>query len=379
MDSPLLAIDIEQKLKTRARAAGFDTVRITSADLAPEISAHFMDFLRQDRHGDMTWMLEHAERRSHPRKLWPEARSAIVFGMNYGPVDDPLEALTESHRGIISCYARGKDYHTIINKALKQVAGWLHRETGAEVKVFVDTAPLLEKPLAENAGLGWQGKHTNLVSREFGSWLFLGSILTTAELKCDQGEVDHCGTCRQCLDICPTNAFPAPYQLDARRCISYLTIEHSGHIDEEFRVPMGNRIFGCDDCLSVCPWNKYAQDAHEQRFMARPGTDNPPLAELLQLDDAAFRLRFQGTPVKRAGRDRFLRNVLIAAGNSGDGQLAPLVEKSLSDPSEFVRAMAVWALARLASAAQFAHCRDKFAEREKDVYVKAEWQRGATR
>ena len=323
MDSPLLAIDIEQKLKTRARAAGFDTVRITSADLAPEISAHFMDFLRQDRHGDMTWMLEHAERRSHPRKLWPEARSAIVFGMNYGPVDDPLEALTESHRGIISCYARGKDYHTIIKKALKQVAGWLHRETGAEVKVFVDTAPLLEKPLAEKAGLGWQGKHTNLVTKSHGSWLFLGCVFTTLEIEPDVPEIDHCGSCRQCLDICPTNAFPKPYQIDARRCISYLTIEYKGHIPVEFRKPMGNRIYGCDDCLAVCPWNKFAKMGAEAKLQARAELNAPDLAELVKLDDTDFRAKFSGSPIKRTGRDCFVRNVLIAVGNSGSDKLLP--------------------------------------------------------
>ena len=365
-----------KNLRAQARAAGFDVVTVGAADISSETAAHFQYFIDDGRYGDMAWMPEHAHRRSHPQNMWPDARTAILLGMNYGPSDDPLLGLEDRGSGVISCYARGKDYHTIIKKALKRVAGWLHRETGSEVKVFVDTAPLMEKPLAERAGLGWQGKHTNLVSREFGSWLFLGVILTAADLPHDEAGEDHCGSCRNCLDICPTNAFPKAYELDARRCISYLTIEHQGHIDEEFRAPMGNRIFGCDDCLAVCPWNKYARVASEQRFHARAETDNPPLEELLTLDDDAFRARFKGTPVKRAGRDRFMRNTLIAAGNSGDVKLVPLVEKSLSDPSELIRAMAVWALAQLLSGDEFETYRQRFEPAEKDAYVKAEWQRG---
>ena len=383
MDNPTQPDDIKKLLIAEARQAGFDTVRVTSADLAPETAAHFQTFLKAERYGDMIWMRDHAERRAHPKNMWPEAKSAILLGMNYGPGEDPMDALQETERGVISCYARGKDYHTIIKKSLKRLAGWFHRETGAEVKVFVDTAPLMEKPLAERAGLGWQGKHTNLVSRDFGSWLFLGVILTDVELIPDEGGEDHCGSCQNCIDICPTKAFPKPYQLDARRCISYLTIEHQGHIDEEFRAPMGNRIFGCDDCLAVCPWNKYAQVASEQRFMARAETDNPPLEELLQLDESAFKARFKGTPVKRTGRDRFLRNVLIAAGNSGDARLiprlVPLIETSLSDPSELVRAMAVWALSQLLDPNEFKKYRRKFEPLEKDTYVKAEWEQTSDR
>ncbi len=377
MENTLSAQDMKEMLRAEALEAGFDIVRFSSADLAPEISEHFQDFLRRDRQGDMTWMAEHAARRSQPKRLWPDARSAIMLGMNYAPEDDPLKSLEDKMRGVISCYAQGKDYHVIIKKSLKRVAGAFHRKTGAEVKVFVDTAPLLEKPLAEKAGLGWQGKHTNLVSAEYGSWLFLGAILTSAELDPDAPGSDHCGTCRKCLDICPTAAFPEPYQLDARRCISYLTIEHKGHIDAKFRASMGNRIFGCDDCLAVCPWNKYAKQAREQRFKARLETDNPALSELLRLDENAFRERFRGTPVKRAGRDRFLRNVLIAAGNSGNSDLVPLITGLLKDPSELVRAMAVWAFAGLAGEDEFAVSRERFEQTEKDDYVKSEWQRGA--
>jgi len=373
--NPKPTMDLIEKLKAQARAAGFDVVRIGPADVTPETTAHFQYFIDEKRYGDMMWMQEHAKRRSHPTNMWGDAKSAILLGMNYGPDTDPMISLEENERGVISCYARGKDYHTIIKKALKNVAGWFHRESGAEVKVFVDTAPLLEKPLAQKAGLGWQGKHTNLVSRDFGSWLFLGVILTTADLADDEPGDDHCGSCQNCLDICPTNAFPKPYELDARRCISYLTIEHQGHIEEEFRRPMGNRIFGCDDCLAVCPWNKYAAAAREQRFKARPETDNPPLAELLQLDEMAFKDRFKGTPVKRAGFDRFIRNVLIAAGNSGDKNLIPLIEQFLNAPSELIRAMAVWALAQLLTSAAFNKMRQQFEQSEKDAYVTAEWQR----
>jgi len=272
-----------------------------------------------------------------------------MLGMNYGPDHDPLEALEARSHAAISVYAQGRDYHDVIKGRLKQLAGWLHAATGHEVKVFVDTAPVMEKPLAEAAGIGWQGKHTNLVSRELGSWLFLGAIFTTAELPADAPETDHCGSCRACLDICPTDAFPAPYRLDARRCISYLTIEHKGHIPGEFRAAIGNRIYGCDDCLAVCPWNKFAREANEAKLRARDTTRSPPLSELLALDDSAFRARFSGSPIKRIGRDRFIRNVLIAAGNSGDWSLRAQVIGLLEDASPLVRAMAVWALARLSA------------------------------
>ena len=288
-------------------------------------------YLTAGHHGEMSWMEERVEARADPAALWPEAKSAILLGLNYGPSSDPLAVLAQKDRGGISVYARGDDYHDIVKKKLKAVAGEIFRRHGAEVKVFVDTAPVMEKPLAETAGLGWQGKHTNLVSREFGSWLFLGSIFTTLDLPPDEsGESDHCGNCRHCLDICPTDAFPAPYRLDARRCISYLTIEHKGPIPREFRAAMGNRIYGCDDCLAVCPWNKFARAGAEMRLQAREELNAPRLAELAGLDDAGFRAFFRKSPIKRIGRDRFLRNVLIAIGNSGDAALAPVKRKTVS-------------------------------------------------
>jgi epoxyqueuosine reductase len=305
--------------------------------------------------------------------MWPQARSIVMLGMNYAPRGDPLAVLAERSRAAISCYAQCKDYHDVIKSGLKRVATALAHAGRADVKVFVDTAPLMEKPLAEAAGLGWQGKHTNLVSREFGSWLFLGAILTTAELEADSPDEDRCGSCRRCLDVCPTQAFPAPYQLDARRCIAYLTIEHKGHIPREFRAPMGNRVFGCDDCLAVCPWNKFAAVARESRLSALPGTEAPPLAELLALDDDGFRKRFAGTPVKRTGRDRVVRNALIAAGNSGEADLIPKVEALLDDPSPLVRAMAVWALQRLADPAVWAEAKRDLEGVETDPVVRSEW------
>jgi epoxyqueuosine reductase len=279
--------------------------------------------------------------------MWPDARSAVVLGINYGPDSDPLEALKSRSRGAISVYAQGDDYHELIKGRLKTLAGKIVAREGGEVKVFVDTAPLMEKPLAQRAGLGWQGKHTNLVSRELGSWLFLGSILTTLEIARDAAEVDHCGSCRACLDICPTKAFPAPYRLDARRCISYLTIEHAGPVPEEFRAAMGNRIYGCDDCLAVCPWNKFAATARESAFHAREQLRSPGLAELAALDDPSFRALFRKSPVKRIGRDRFVRNVLYAIGNSEDPALAASAAALKDDPSEVVHDAAEWALARL--------------------------------
>lgn len=360
-----------------AASSGFDDVRVTAPDrLPPQTAARLAHFLAEGRHGDMDWLAQHEERRGDPRALWPQVRSIVMLGMSYAPPGDPLAVLAERSRGAISCYAQGRDYHDIVKAGLKRLARALHASSGADVKVFVDTAPLMEKPLAAAAGLGWQGRHTNLVSRRHGSWLFLGAILTTAEIEPDAPETDRCGSCQRCIDVCPTGAFPAPYQLDARRCIAYLTIEHKGHIPEEFRGPIGNRVFGCDDCLAVCPWNKFAAAAREIRFAARPGsTDHPPLSRLLQLDDASFRTLFAGTPVKRTGRDRVVRNALIAAGNSADRSLVPLIEALLNDASPLVRAMAAWALQRLLLDTEVAVIRDRALRDETDMAVIAEWSR----
>jgi epoxyqueuosine reductase len=321
-------------------------------------------------------MAETQERRSDPRKLWPDVRSIVMLGMNYGPDENPLVALDDKSAGAISVYARHRDYHDIIKGKLKMLAQWLLKEAGknADVKVFVDTAPVMEKPLAEAAGLGWQGRHTNLVSREFGSWLFLGSIFTTLDLEADGGESDHCGSCRSCLDICPTDAFDSPYRLDARRCISYLTIEHRDHIDRSLREKMGNRIYGCDDCLAVCPWNKFAQTAREAKLHSREDLRRPPLAELARLNDASFRAKFSGSPIKRIGRDMFLRNVMIAIGNSGDTALLNSAIARLDDNSPLVRAMAVWAVSRLATPPEFARLRAEHMPQEDDENVRAEWK-----
>jgi epoxyqueuosine reductase len=326
-------------------------VGITRPDAIPQALERLQQFLASGAHGDMDWMATTAARRGSPSTLWPQVRSVIMLGMNYGQGNDPLAILQRRDRGAISVYAQGDDYHEIIKPRLKALARWLTAQAGGDVqagmKVFVDTAAVMEKPLAAAAGLGWQGKHTNLVSREFGSWLFLGTIFTTLELPPDVPEEDHCGSCRACLDICPTAAFPTPYRLDARRCISYLTIEHKGPIPRELRAALGNRIYGCDDCLAVCPWNKFAQAGHEAKLAARDALQAPRLADLVRLDDAAFRKLFAKSPVKRTGRDRFVRNVLIAIGNSGDVSLANEAERLLGDPSPLVRGAAVWALARL--------------------------------
>jgi epoxyqueuosine reductase len=298
-------------------------------------------------HGDMTWMEANAERRGDPRALWPQVRSIVMLGLNYGPDEDPLAILAARQRGAISVYAQGDDYHEVIKPRLKAVARRLVGLAGGDVKVFVDTAAVMEKPLAAAAGLGWQGKHTNLVSRAFGSWLFLGAIFTTLELATDEPEQDHCGTCRACLDVCPTDAFPAPYRLDARRCISYLTIEHKGPIPHALRPHIGNRIYGCDDCLAVCPWNKFAQRGREAKLAARAALAAPRLADLAKLDDRQFRALFAKSTIKRTGRDRFVRNVLIAIGNSADPELAPDAERLIADPSPLVRGAAIWALGRL--------------------------------
>ncbi len=359
----------------RAGQLGFDIVRIAGPDAIPLAPERLKAWLEAGHHGSMEWMEETAERRSDPRALWPEVRSVILLGLNYGPTEDPLAALARKDCGSISVYARNRDYHDVIKGKLKEAAGFLAARAGSDVKVFVDTAPVMEKPLAEAAGLGWQGKHTVIVSREFGNWLFLGAIFTTARLPADAPERDHCGSCRRCLDVCPTDAFPAPYQLDARRCISYLTIEHKGHVPAELRPGIGNRIFGCDDCLAVCPWNKFARAGREARLMQRDDLAALPLGELARLDDPAFRAKFSGTPIKRTGRDRFVRNVLIAIGNSGDPGLAEEALRLLDDSSPLVRAMAVWALGRLLPPESIAaHARSRL-ERESDGDVRAEWSR----
>jgi epoxyqueuosine reductase len=366
-DAPTVA----ERLKREARALGFDAVGVASAVEPWPAGSRLEELLRQGRHGDMAWMGN--ARRAHPLDLWPDAETAVLVGQSYTPAGDSLALLQERTAGLVSAYAARRDYHDVIKGKLKQMAQWLARETDAEVKVFVDTAPLMEKPLAERAGLGWQGKHTNLVSREHGSWLLLGAILTTAKLPTDASYEDHCGSCRACLDICPTNAFPAPYQLDARRCLAYLTIEHKGQIPREFREPLGNRVFGCDDCLAVCPWNKFARSVQETRLAVREEVRLAPLADLAALDDAAFRTRFAGTPVKRTGRDRFVRNVLCAIGNSGDRALLPAAEARLDDPSPLVRGMAVWALRRLLDADSFARLKSARAPCERDRDVAEEW------
>lgn len=320
---------------------------MANPDAVPEAPARLRAFLSDGHHGTMEWLEETAARREDPRGLWPQARAVVMLGLNYGPDGDPLASLAEKSAATISVYARNRDYHDLIKGKLKRLASRFAARTGSEVKVFVDTAPLMEKPLAAAAGIGWQGKHTNLVSREFGSWLFLGAILTEMPLPPDEAETDHCGSCRACLDICPTTAFPAPYRLDARRCISYLTIENKGPIPREFRAAMGNRVYGCDDCLAVCPWNKFARETHEAKLAARDDLVAPPLAELALLDDAAFRARFSGSPVKRIGRDRFLRNVMIAVGNSGDPALAGIAERNIADASPLVAGASIWALGEL--------------------------------
>ena len=344
---PVSRADPRPILRQRARDLGFDVCRFADATEGWSAGERLESFVEAGRHGSMGWMETTLARRQHPTGMWPEARSAIVLGLNYGPTTDPRALQGRPDRGAISCYAQGDDYHELVKGRLKDLAGVLARETARDVKVFVDTAPLMEKPLAARAGVGWQGKHTNLVSRELGSWLFLGVILSAAEIEADAPETDHCGSCRACLEACPTAAFPAPYQLDARRCLSYLTIEHAGPWPEDLRVAMGNRIYGCDDCLAACPWNKFAQGASEIRLQARPELQAPPLAELVALDDAGFRALFRKSAVKRIGRDRFVRNVLYAIGNCGDPALTAAASALVSDPDPGVRDAAAWAVRRL--------------------------------
>jgi epoxyqueuosine reductase len=369
-----MTLSLKDALTDEARALGFDCAGVTDPDAIADVARHFRAFIDDGAHGDMDWLAASPERRMDPRVLWSGVRSVIMLGVNYGPDENPLDILQHRTRGAISVYAQGDDYHDVIKKRLKALARWLAARSGAEVKVFVDTAAVMEKPLAQAAGLGWQGKHTNLVSREFGSWLFLGAIFTVADLPRDAPEIDHCGSCRACLDICPTAAFPAPYRLDARRCISYLTIENKGPIPHPFRKAIGNRIYGCDDCLAACPWNKFAQQGRETKLAARDGLRAPPLAELVRLDDAAFRSLFTKSPVKRIGRDRFIRNVLIAIGNAGDIALADEARRLLDDKSPLVRGAAIWALSQLMARQEFAALAADAIGAETDESVRAEWQ-----
>ena len=371
------SLTLRARLDQKAHELGFDLCRVTTPDaLGDAAGQRLQSWLTAGYAGDMVWMAQTFERRAHPKNLWPQARTIIMLGVNYGPSGDALAGLNQIETGNISVYARARDYHDVIKGRLKMLGQWLvsQAQNETEIKVFIDTAPVMEKPLAAAAGLGWQGRHTNLVSREMGSWLFLGSIFTTLELAADSPETDHCGTCRACLDACPTRAFPAPYQLDARRCISYLTIEHPGHIAEEFRASIGNRIYGCDDCLAVCPWNKFAQQGREAKLAAPQDWQAPALRALLALDDAGFRAQFAGSPVKRIGHARFLRNVLIAAGNSRQTDLCTPVASHLQHASPLVRKMAVWALRQLAS---LPYCYAMAAQHlpyENDAEVVAEWK-----
>lgn len=365
---------LEETIKRRSHELGFAVCGITDAVFPITVSENLEAYIDRGFHGLMSWMETTRVRRGSPQAMWPEAKSAIMVGMNYGPDRDPMSNLACSDKATISVYARNRDYHDLIKGKLKTLAGWIAATTGEDVKVFVDTAPLMEKPLAENAGVGWQGKHTNLVSRDFGSWLFLGAILTAAKLEIDKPESDHCGSCSACLDVCPTRAFPAPYQLDARKCISYLTIEHSGPIPHEFRRAMGNRIYGCDDCLAICPWNKYAQVTAEAKLAARDDLASPDLRELSSLDDADFRKKFAGSPIKRIGRNRFIRNVLIAIGNSNGTLSTELATQHLNDADPVVRGAAVWAVSQLEKPEELAEIRETALTNEMDAYVRSEWE-----
>lgn len=372
-DNALQDRNLVYALQDRAKSEGFAAFGIAPSRLAPAAGVRLRQWLREGLHGDMLWMESRADERANPDILWPEVKSVIMLGMSYAPAQDPMVLADQDTRARISVYAQGRDYHDVVKGALKRLAGWLAHEAGAGVKVFVDTAPVMEKALAQSAGLGWQGKHSNVVSREHGSWLFLGAIYTTAALAPALSAEDSCGSCRLCQDICPTNAFPAPYRLDARRCISYLTIEHKGPIDFELRPLMGNHIYGCDDCLAVCPWNKFAETAAAHKaFLPRAELVAPQIADLLTLDDAAFRKLFSGSPIKRIGRDRFVRNVLIAAGNGTDAGLIAQIEVLLADPAPVVRGAAIWALGRLSPEA-FAQRRMEYLPTERDNSVRAEW------
>jgi len=340
-----LTKNIKKTIEQQAKKIGFDAVGFAPADLPPEIAENLAGYIDAGNHGEMGWLAEKADWRANPKNMWAEAKSVIMLGHNYAPAENPLKKLSKKTIGNISCYALNDDYHDVIKKKLKQLAGSIATKYGCDVKVFVDTAPVMEKPLAAMAGLGWQGKHTCLVSREFGNWLFLGAIFTTLDITPNSQPLttDHCGTCTRCLDICSTNAFIAPRQIDARKCISYLTIESKEQIPLEYRKAIGNRIYGCDDCLAICPWNSFAKTAQEAKYQARDELKNPLLKDLVTLDDANFRELFRKSPVKRIGRDRFVRNVLVAIGNSEDASLIPLIEPLMHDPNPLVSEMANWA------------------------------------
>lgn len=363
-----------QEINDAAQAIGFDSCQITTPDAIPQAPERLRRFLKDGMHGEMEWMAERSDQRGNPSLLWHEVKSIIMLGFNYGPKHDPLSILKQRDKASISVYAQNRDYHDLIKKKLKALARWLMHKNGGDVKVFIDTAPVMEKPLAEAAGLGWQGKHTNLVSRDFGSWLFLGAIFTTLELPINEPGSDHCGDCTRCLDVCPTDAFPQAYRLDARRCISYLTIEHKGPIPVAFRKSMGNRIYGCDDCLAVCPWNKFAQDAREAKLIARDDLRAPSLKELSALDDKDFRHFFSGSPIKRIGRDRFIRNVMIAIGNSSDKSLCGSILDRLADPSPIVRGAAIWAAGNLFNRDQLKMTANDALPTESNTSVRNEWR-----
>ncbi|MTI08402.1 tRNA epoxyqueuosine(34) reductase QueG, partial [Curvivirga aplysinae] len=357
--------DIKQKIIEKANSIGFDSIGFAPVSIPDRNKKRLHEFLDEKSYGTMEWMAGRIEHRESPEGLWPEVKSVIVLGLNYGPSLDPMIKNLFHERANISVYAQNKDYHDLVKKRLKQLARWIVEQnfttqSDTDVKVFVDTAPVLEKAIAAQSTLGWQGKHTNIVSRDYGSWLFLGEIFTTLELPADEPEKDHCGSCKDCQIVCPTDAFPAPYKLDAKRCISYLTIEHQGMIDEEFRKPMGNRIYGCDDCLAACPWNKFASRSKEADFWPRPELKGPRLIDFLDMDDASFRQFFTASPVKRIGRERFLRNVLIALGNSGNPTFTSKIENLLEDPSPTIRGSAVWALKCLYSQTEFAKFRASY-------------------
>jgi epoxyqueuosine reductase len=370
-----------EMLQAKAREIGFDVCGVARPTIDPRNQQRLDEFVAGGEYGSMAWMNdpERLPRRRDPEMLWPDVKSVIVLGSNYGPAENPMTLLDHPDRAMISVYAKNKDYHDLIKKRLKQLARWIVEQSGGaeQVKVFVDTAPVLEKPLGQASGIGWQGKHTNLVSREFGSWLFLGEVFTTLDLPEAEPEIDHCGSCSKCLSACPTDAFPAPYKLDARKCISYLTIEHDGPIPVEFRKPMGNRIYGCDDCLAVCPWNKFATRTAELAFIPRAELTAPRLADFLDLDDDTFRAFFTGSPIKRIGRAKFLRNVLIAAGNSGAPHLVGRIKRLIDDESALIRSSAVWALSQLMSAAEFESLKDVRVKAEVDPMVLAEWHQAA--
>jgi epoxyqueuosine reductase len=371
----LTPAEAKERLKAEALRLGFDAVGVAPASLPAAVAERLQMFLDEGRHGTMAWLEEKVDKRASPNALWPAAQSAIVVAQNYTPKESPLANLTRPTVGNLAVYARNRDYHELMKGRLKHLAQHVESRFDAKVKVFVDTAPLMEKPLAQAAGLGWQGKHTNLLSRRLGNWFFLGVVLTDLALPFDEAEEEHCGSCRACLDACPTDAFPAPFQLDARRCISYLTIEHDGPIPIELRAALGNRIFGCDDCLAACPWNRFAVAGREAKLAARDDLVAPPLAELAALDEAAFRRRFAGSPVKRIGHVRFLRNVLVALGNSGEERSIPAVLPLLDHPDPMVRGAAVWAFRRLAEfAAAETECRQRLL-READPGVRSEWER----